>query len=139
MPDTLKERYHEYLKSAAWLEKREQRLKIDGHRCAMCGAKHGLQVHHLTYEHLYQENAETELVTLCKRCHSSMHGYTESGTKRLCKTQKKLLYKALDAICDAYGNSCTTCPYLRYVDDTDTQECLLEQVRSITLEEEAHD
>lgn len=45
------------MRSHEWDAKRQQRLDIDGHCCAMCGrqeakCKNGLQVHHITYQRL---------------------------------------------------------------------------------------
>lgn len=56
--------------------------------------------------------------------------------KAAVKNANELLYKALDNVCDAHKHSCTNCPYLVYIDDTDTQECLLEQARNIALKED---
>lgn len=65
-----KDKYYAYLKSKEWLQKRQERLEIDDWECAWCG-KHNcsLHVHHLTYDRLFNENVETDLITLGKRCH----------------------------------------------------------------------
>lgn len=72
--------YKEYLKSPEWQAKRkavfERALKNakSNNRfgtCEKCGYqpyKPCLQVHHLTYEHVYDERLE-ELQLLCPRCH----------------------------------------------------------------------
>jgi len=39
-----------------------------GFKCQRCGVTHKLQVHHLTYEHLYNERLG-DLQVLCKSCH----------------------------------------------------------------------
>ena len=41
--------YDEYLRSAAWREKRELTLARDGWRCVLCNSAENLQVHHRTY------------------------------------------------------------------------------------------
>lgn len=64
--------YYDYLKTAAWQKKRIERLKADGYSCQMCGAKHGLNVHHLTYLRLGCERME-DLITLCGNCHEKVH------------------------------------------------------------------
>ena len=73
----MSEQYQSYLMSEAWRQKAEERLRIDEHRCQMCGchgtATNPLQVHHLTYHNIYHENAEKDLVTLCKACHLDVH------------------------------------------------------------------
>jgi 5-methylcytosine-specific restriction endonuclease McrA len=62
--------YQKYLRSKDWYAKRQERLEIDDWECAWC-SKHNcaLHGHHLTYERLFDENVETDLITLCKRCH----------------------------------------------------------------------
>ncbi len=73
--------YENYLKSDAWRRKREQRFHIDGYRWVMCGAKHSLQAHHLTYNRIYHEDVRKDLVTLCKRCHNDVHGFLSDDKK----------------------------------------------------------
>lgn len=64
--------YYEYMASEAWGEKRFQRMKADGFKCARCGSESSLQVHHLTYERLGHEDMD-DLITLCKSCHAKSH------------------------------------------------------------------
>lgn len=35
--------YNNYMKSAEWAAKREERLQLDDNHCVMCGRKNGLQ------------------------------------------------------------------------------------------------
>ncbi len=68
------------MRSKEWEQKRQQRLEIDNHKCAMCDrpeskCKDGLQMHHITYERLGHENALTDLVSLCPACHVKIHKY----------------------------------------------------------------
>lgn len=65
--------YDEYFKTDAWQEKRKQRLKIDGYKCALCGKSEKLEVHHLTYKSFGNENVESDLISLCKECHDFAH------------------------------------------------------------------
>lgn len=70
-------RYAEYIRSPAWAEMREARLKFDGRRCVDCredGTASRLEVHHLTYDRLGHERIE-DLVTLCNCCHSREHDH----------------------------------------------------------------
>lgn len=72
--------YRKYMRSKEWEEKRQQRLEIDGHKCAMCDSpeskcKDGLQIHHISYRHLGDEDVWTETVCLCGRCHRLIHRY----------------------------------------------------------------
>lgn len=59
-----------YYKTPQWAEKRNERLKLDGYRCAICGFTRALEVHHINYERLGNEDVSRDLVTLCKKCHS---------------------------------------------------------------------
>lgn len=68
------------MKSEQWQQKKAERLKIDNYACAMCGrrddsCRHGLQMHHITYERLGNENILTDLVSLCPACHVKIHKY----------------------------------------------------------------
>ena len=67
--------YKEYLESEGWKKKRSQRLFEDNYECRFCGAKENLQVHHLNYNNVGNEDVETDLITLCKPCHELLHGY----------------------------------------------------------------
>ncbi|NBT36459.1 MAG: hypothetical protein EBT03_13150, partial [Betaproteobacteria bacterium] len=69
------DKYAAYIGSAAWAEKREQRLQVDGRRCKTChhdGSNWRLEVHHATYGRLGREDVETDLVTLCSQCHEAV-------------------------------------------------------------------
>lgn len=70
--------YKHYISSFEWEAKRRQRLAIDKNRCVMCGKpnfKAVLQVHHITYKHLGNEDIKNDLVTLCEDCHKMIHRY----------------------------------------------------------------
>lgn len=72
--------YKKYMRSKEWELKRQQRLEIDGHKCAMCDrpeskCKDGLQVHHISYRHLGDQDVFTEIVALCPRCHRLIHKF----------------------------------------------------------------
>lgn len=62
----------DYYNSAAWAEKRNERLRIDHYRCANCGFTRALEVHHINYERVFHEDVRRDLVTLCKKCHSEI-------------------------------------------------------------------
>jgi len=64
-------RYHTYLHSDEWYTVRQLILIRDNHCCTQCGSTTNLQVHHLTYDHVYDEiNHSYDLTTLCGNCHS---------------------------------------------------------------------
>lgn len=95
-----KDAYHKYIKSDNWMKKRQERLEIDEWECAIC-SKHAcaLHVHHLTYDRLFDENANTDLITLCKRCHHYMDK----------------IRKIIKAIDDKYRHRCFSLDKLLYI------------------------
>lgn len=64
--------YDSYIHSAQWQDKRKQRLAIDDFKCQMCGNKDNLEVHHVTYDRLGNENMD-DIITLCDKCHTKVH------------------------------------------------------------------
>ena len=64
--------YPKYMASRHWKEKRTIRIMLDGKVCQNCGSAINLQVHHLTYENIPNEDM-MDLVTLCKTCHEKLH------------------------------------------------------------------
>lgn len=78
--------YIEYLKSPKWKTIAERRMKIDGYKCQCCDsrgtASNPLEVHHLSYSHLYHEETRIyeDLVTLCHVCHKGLHKAMERIT-----------------------------------------------------------
>ena len=88
MEDGLNNKYRSYLNSPEWQAKKQQLLersrKAAGSNnmfgvCERCGYKPWkpcLQVHHTTYDHIYNEPLE-DLILLCPRCH-----YEETMTQR---------------------------------------------------------
>lgn len=74
------EEYKAYIRSAQWEQKKKQRLEIDGYKCAMCGrpeskCRNGLQMHHVSYKNLGNEDVYNDLVSLCQSCHLKIHAY----------------------------------------------------------------
>ncbi len=66
-----KEKYYTYLLSCKW---RKIRTKIIKERksCERCGSKIILQLHHKTYENIFNEKDE-DLELLCRKCHKLEH------------------------------------------------------------------
>ena len=52
---------------------RQQVLRRDGWRCQFCGAMSNLEVHHKEFRSHTGLDAEENLITLCSRCHASVH------------------------------------------------------------------
>lgn len=70
---TRRERYENYIHSSKWRRRRARALMLGGYRCAKCGTRNKLQVHHLSYAHLGNE-LDSELMVLCRGCHQKVHG-----------------------------------------------------------------
>ena len=72
--------YEKQLKTKEWRAKREKILKRDGYKCAYCGSKSKLNVHH-KYYNLYPNGKHVNvwdypddaLITLCETCHKKVH------------------------------------------------------------------
>lgn len=72
-------RYHAYLRSTAWSEKRAWFVALAGRACARCGAGTRLQVHHVHYRTVGEEGI-ADLRVVCRACHETDHaGGTESS------------------------------------------------------------
>lgn len=71
--------YAEYLNSPAWALLRNKVVERCGDVCEGCRSAPVDDVHHLTYQHIYQEFA-FELVGLCRSCHTRWHDTTGEGT-----------------------------------------------------------
>lgn len=68
--------YRELLTHPEWQAKRQAILKRDGYSCIQCAKKEGiLDVHHLRYivGRLPWDYSDSTLVTLCRKCHQSVH------------------------------------------------------------------
>ena len=87
-------RYYEYLESTEWKQTRAQRIEIDGHKCKICGTEYDLQVHHITYERVYNENVSNDLITLCNSCHHRLHEQLEEYTCRF----KEIILKTAEEL-----------------------------------------
>lgn len=65
-------KYREYLLSPEWREKRTLVLQRDNNFCHACKEQSAEQVHHLTYDNLFNEPLE-DLQALCCKCHDKIH------------------------------------------------------------------
>jgi len=69
--------YRAYLFTPEWKAIRKQVIARDGGKCQACARTQRLNVHHLTYAHIFEEAGHLEdLVTLCRTCHEDAHGIT---------------------------------------------------------------
>lgn len=68
--------YQTYLQSEKWQNIRQAVLKRDNFRCRLCGSNYNLQVHHINGRYRFkEETALHSLITLCDRCHETIHKY----------------------------------------------------------------
>ncbi len=65
-------KYQRYLSSTEWKTKRDLVMLRAANRCEGCQVERATEVHHLTYEHIYQEFL-WELVAVCRKCHMKVH------------------------------------------------------------------
>lgn len=65
-------RYQIYLYSRTWKAKRRRIIDRAKGICEKCLKEKISHVHHLTYEHIYEELDE-DLIGLCKECHKKIH------------------------------------------------------------------
>lgn len=76
--------YEQYLKTEKWKALKRERLEIDSYTCQQCGCDvdyYSSHCHHITYKNLYNENVNTQLTTLCKKCHNMVHNWHGKGAK----------------------------------------------------------
>jgi 5-methylcytosine-specific restriction endonuclease McrA len=64
--------YLAYLESEAWETHRLAAIERAEGRCQLCSSSDDLQVHHRTYERLFNE-APGDLTVLCGACHKRHH------------------------------------------------------------------
>lgn len=74
-----KNQYKDYLKSDHWKSLRNRKLSHSKRRCAICGSKERLEVHHLQYKNIFDVDL-TDLRILCNRCHKLYHELKKSGS-----------------------------------------------------------
>jgi len=63
--------YKDYLKSPKWKAIRESIISLSK-SCERCGSTERLQVHHKTYDRIFNEDYD-DLELLCATCHSKEH------------------------------------------------------------------
>jgi hypothetical protein len=66
-----KRAYRMYIDSPMWDEKRQIAFRFFGNRCAGCNTPLGLEGHHRTYAHLFDEQLG-EVVPFCRSCHARL-------------------------------------------------------------------
>lgn len=64
--------YRNYLQSTHWKKTRARALSRANYKCEKCNCTEYLQVHHLNYNHLWNEK-DNDLLVLCRTCHLKIH------------------------------------------------------------------
>jgi len=73
---TLSERrkqYQAYLMTEEWKHKAGLVMERDGWVCQSCGEATAVEVHHKTYANIFREPL-FDLVAVCRKCHTKLHG-----------------------------------------------------------------
>lgn len=75
-------KYLQYLRSVEWKKKRLQVFLIQGRFCKNCGETKSLEINHLHYRTLFNEDPAADLEVLCSHCHRKYHGRIFKDRKR---------------------------------------------------------
>lgn len=86
--------YKDYLASERWTSMRKRWYASPQYKGAVCSTvdcdtKHGLALHHMTYERLGKEDV-ADLVLVCADCHKTIHMIEKTGVPLLEATRKVL-------------------------------------------------
>ena len=83
--------YQGWIKSDEWKKIARNKLKQSGFQCELCGTGYNLQVHHITYEHIFAESEHMDdLAVLCKECHEQTEDHYDGHA---CEQQHVLIRK----------------------------------------------
>lgn len=66
-------KYRKYLSSKEWADIRIDLFNARGRKCEQCESTKNLQIHHLHYRNVFNEEPE-DLMILCAMCHQKEHG-----------------------------------------------------------------
>lgn len=80
--------YKAYLISPEWRGLRAVVIAMRGYKCERCPGTKPLEVHHITYDRIYNEDTD-DLEVLCKPCHDKEHGKVKKIKKKRKKLKKK--------------------------------------------------
>jgi len=90
-------KYLNYMKSREWDAKRAQVRRRAGGKCEECRRRKTLQVHHLTYARLGNEDM-ADLMALCLDCHQGRHGHQITSRRAGCPLAVLCLLVGLSAL-----------------------------------------
>lgn len=82
--------YKAYIFSETWNAKRNERLMFDDFKCALCGNRNNVQVHHLVYpiHKNYGTESINDLITVCPECHKLLDGLRKGQRMEFSKFYK---------------------------------------------------
>jgi hypothetical protein len=104
-------KYQAYLCSREWSEKKQPVLDRCGGMCERCHVNEVVCVHHLTYEHKYDERPE-ELAAWCKGCHDFTHGKSNYDPAAQLTADRPLSDICIDGATEGWaGKSVIVCPH----------------------------
>ena len=85
-------KYKSYLLSDKWKIVKSKIFERDGNRCVFCGSSNKLQVHHLSYKHIYDEiNHLDDLLLVCSKCHKMIHNIPNDACYISLRVVQKML------------------------------------------------
>lgn len=79
-------KYRNYLTSENWITKRNEVIKRDKNICQECKNNAAEEVHHKTYENLYNEPLE-DLISVCRNCHVEIHKRLDEEKRKEIRNQ----------------------------------------------------
>jgi len=87
--------YRKYLQSSEWIELKIDLFEKRGKKCEKCDSKYNIQVHHLTYRNVFNEEPE-DLIILCAKCHQKEHDPPKKIKRKVKKFKILSLAKKLE-------------------------------------------
>lgn len=72
--------YADYMNTSWWARMRSERMYIDCGQCACCLADGPLELHHIQYPGWFEEDINTDVVMLCRRCHEFVTSIQKDDT-----------------------------------------------------------
>lgn len=113
-----KKTYKKYLKSKEWVDTRRERKRIDNNRCHLCGGMKYLNVHHVTYSNVGNEDVKNDLVTLCRKCHYMVHHIKDASQKE---------YNIYKSVCEKKGKDSEDAQWAMYYLENKVKEKIIEE------------
>lgn len=87
-------KYTDYLRSKEWAEIRLDIFETRGRKCERCDSKKFLNVHHKSYDNIFNEEP-SDLEVLCRKCHEGEHGVGKpKGKKKYRLKKRKKLFES---------------------------------------------